>query len=103
MSEHIKAPEKRHAQRMLAIEMTSLIHGCDELKAAIRHTEALFGTKLTKDYIDQMSLSDFETHFENYTKHEISSEKLNEIKSFINLVHHLGLRKTKADARRLIA
>ena len=50
-----------------------------------------------------MSLSDFEKHFENYAKHEISMDKLNELKSFINLVHHLGLRKTKADARRLIA
>jgi tyrosyl-tRNA synthetase len=27
MEEHNKAPEKRHAQRILANEMTSLIHG----------------------------------------------------------------------------
>ena len=83
--------------------MTSLIHGEEEVKSCISQTEALFGTKLTKDYIEKMTLSDFETHFENYDKHEISLEKLNEIKTFINLVHHLGLRKTKADARRLIA
>ena len=103
MSEHSKAPEKRHAQRILASEMTSLIHGADELASAISQTEALFSTKLTKEYIDQMSLSDFEKHFENYTKHEISMIELDQLKSFINLVHHLGLRKTKADARRLIA
>ena len=35
MIEHNKSPEKRHAQRILANEMTSLIHGEDDLKSAI--------------------------------------------------------------------
>jgi tyrosyl-tRNA synthetase len=66
MTEHIKAPEKRHAQTILANELTSLIHGEDELQDAISQSKALFGTKITSEFIAQMTLSDFESHFENY-------------------------------------
>ena len=34
MEEHVKAPEKRHAQTILANELTSLIHGEAEKTSA---------------------------------------------------------------------
>jgi tyrosyl-tRNA synthetase len=46
ISEHEKAPEKRAAQKALAEELTTLVHGADALKAAQRISEALFGGDL---------------------------------------------------------
>jgi tyrosyl-tRNA synthetase len=37
------APEKRHAQRLLAASVVTLVHGDEALRRAERTTEALFG------------------------------------------------------------
>jgi tyrosyl-tRNA synthetase len=45
VAEHEKAPGKRAAQKVLAEDMTVLMHGQEGLKAALDATELLFGKK----------------------------------------------------------
>ena len=45
-AQHAAAPERREAHRRLALELTSLIHGADAAKDAIRASEILFGGSL---------------------------------------------------------
>jgi len=45
-AEHEQSPEKRLAQRRLAVEMTRLVHGEDGLTAAVSASEALFGKEI---------------------------------------------------------
>jgi tyrosyl-tRNA synthetase len=44
--QHAAAPERRDAHRKLALELTTLIHGADAAKDAIRASEILFGGSL---------------------------------------------------------
>ena len=41
-----EAPEKREAQRTLAREVTTMVHGVDELERAERASKVLFGGSL---------------------------------------------------------
>jgi tyrosyl-tRNA synthetase len=43
MTEHRQAPEQRRAQRLLATEITGLVHGASGLATAEEATEAVFG------------------------------------------------------------
>lgn len=45
VAEHEKAPEKRAAQKVLAEDITAMMHGQEGLKAALDATELLFGKK----------------------------------------------------------
>ena len=45
VAEHEKAPGMRVAQKMLAEDITAMMHGQKGLKAALNATEVLFGRK----------------------------------------------------------
>ena len=58
VAEHEKAPEKRAAQKVLAEDITAMVHGQEGLKAALDATEVLFGKKgghLTADEMLRMA------------------------------------------------
>ena len=46
MNEHVKAPEKRTAQKRLAFEVTSIVHGSDTAKSVINASEILFNPNI---------------------------------------------------------
>ncbi len=46
MNEHVKAPEKRIAQKRLAFEVTSTVHGSDTAKSVINASEILFNPNI---------------------------------------------------------
>lgn len=86
----------REAQKTLAKNVTTLIHGTQAVKEALGNTNAFFSIKLDEE-LPNMSLENFEQHFENTTKTAIT--ELNDVAS---LVVTLELRKTKADVRRVM-
>ncbi len=45
-AQHASTPERREAQRKLALELTSLVHGADAAHDAVRASEILFGGSL---------------------------------------------------------
>ena len=65
-SEHQKNPGNRIAQKMLAAEVTNLVHGRDELLQAERITSALFESKieaLREEDFEQLSLDGVQKSF----------------------------------------
>ena len=54
VAEHEQAPEKRIAQRSLAAEMTSLVHGADAARDAEAAADILFGADRTTASIDAL-------------------------------------------------
>ena len=49
-----EAPEKRDAQRTLAREVTTMVHGDDELERAERASQVLFGGSLADASVDDI-------------------------------------------------
>ena len=84
---------------MLASEVTSLVHGKDAMKYAIGNTQAFFDLDVSS--LVSMSKQDFESHFKYTDKEVIASDKFMGL-DMISLLHLIGVRKTKADCRRLI-
>jgi tyrosyl-tRNA synthetase len=86
-------PEQRGAQRALAREMTTLVHGADALAAAQRASEILFGAPIGdvpeavfNDVVDEVPTTDLGA--------------LDGAVSFIDLAIRAGLSKSKSEARR---
>ena len=65
------APEKREAQKVLARELTRLVHGDDELARVEKASQALFSEEIKQ--LDEKSLSDV---FAGAPVHEMSLQKL---------------------------
>ena len=54
VAEHEKAPEKRAAQKVLAGDITAMMHGQEGLQTALDATEVLFGKKSGRLTADEM-------------------------------------------------
>lgn len=87
-----EAREQRYAQKMLAKEVTELVHGKEGLEKALRITDAVFNgdvTKLNKDEIEDA----------------FKDDKVVEVSEDMNVVDLLalsGLAQSKSDARKLV-
>ena len=91
-------PEQREAQRMLAREMTQMIHGETALFRAAQASEVLFGGNL-----DGLSAEDIQDIFADVPSSEISREALGGAGiAVVDLLVEGGLATGKGDARRSI-
>ena len=90
------APEKRDAQRTLAREVTSMVHGAAELDRAERASNVLFGGSLADASVDDILMV-----FDDVPATEMG---VAELASFAAnaLVTHTGLAASKGEATRLI-
>ncbi|OWZ09931.1 Tyrosine-tRNA ligase [Phytophthora megakarya] len=94
--EHEKAPEKRAAQKVLAEDITVMMHGQKGLKAALGATTLLFGKKsgpLTAEEVLRMA---------GDAPMTILSRANVVDKSLVDLVVKISAAKSKAECRRLI-
>jgi tyrosyl-tRNA synthetase len=88
-------PEQREAQRVLAQEMTSLVHGQTALKKAIQASDALFGGD-----IDGLSGEDIRDIFAEVPSSQLVREQFEgEGMSILDLLVASGLVKSKGEAR----
>ncbi len=91
MTAHRAAPEKRSAQRILAAEMTSRIHGADALKRAESAAAALFsGAAPDGDSLRNMEMP--EVH--------INAGDFGDGMAIVDVLVRAKLASSKADARR---
>jgi tyrosyl-tRNA synthetase len=90
-----RAPEKREAQRVLARDVTSLVHGREQTERAERASAVLFGGDIT-----QANLDDALTVFEDAPSTEMRwpDEGLTVIQALVTT----GLAPSKSEAMRLI-
>jgi tyrosyl-tRNA synthetase len=95
MAGHGRDPGKRAAQRLLAREVTSTVHGPAAAEEAIRTTEALFGSGV----ISRGETFDVGTLPEMPTR-EVSRSELGGRLPVLELLVASGLASSKADARR---
>lgn len=86
-------PEERRVQRVLAEELTRIVHGDDELKKALHVTEALFSGD-----IQSLDVEEVEMGF----KHLTSIETANPL-SLVDALVQLELVRSKREARELIS
>ena len=92
------APEKREAQRVLAREVTTLVHGADHLARAEQASSVIFG-----EGIATLPVDDVLAVFDDVPSTELSGETCagNGI-GVIDLVARVQLAPSKAEARRLV-
>lgn len=89
----INEPEKRLAQKCLAEEITKLVHGENELRKAIKVTEALFSGE-----VSDLDIEEIEMGFSNLDSIEIAEEK-----PLIDCLVELNIASSKRQARELIS
>ena len=92
---HAEAPHKREAQRILAEELTELIHGEDGLRRAKQATDILFGSE-----IEGLSDKELTSIFADVPAADLDRSKLEAGYSIVDLLADSGLEKSKGDARR---
>ena len=90
------APEKRDAQRTLAREVTTMVHGVGELERVERASKVLFGGSLA-----DASVHDILMVFDDVPATELGADELAAL-SASALVAHAGLAASKGEAARLI-
>jgi tyrosyl-tRNA synthetase len=91
------APERREAQRTLAREVTTLVHGGHEAAAAERASAVLFGSSLAS-----ASAADILRVFEEVPAIDIAHGVLVDGVAAVELVVRAGLAASKGEATRLI-
>ena len=92
------APEKRDAQRVLAREVTALVHGADHVARAEHASTLLFGEDITT-----LSVDDVLAVFEDVPSTELPAGDLaGDGIGMIDLVARVQLAASKGEARRLV-
>ncbi|HGJ66483.1 TPA: tyrosine--tRNA ligase [bacterium] len=92
-----KEPEARKAQRVLAYEVTSFIHGVEKANIAVKTSEILFGKEIS-DVSDEM----LEEIFKDVPSTEISKDALETGLLLIDAMVQCGISKGRSAAKRLI-
>jgi len=88
----LNEPEKRLAQKILAEEITKIVHGEKELKKAVKVTEALFSGD-----VSDLDIEEIEMGFSNLDSIEITEEK-----PLVDCLLDLNIASSKRQARELI-
>ena len=91
-----EAPEERAAQRTLAREVTTMVHGADELERVERASKVLFGGSLADASVEDILLV-----FDDVPATELGADELASLTT-TGLVAHTGLAASKGEATRLI-
>jgi tyrosyl-tRNA synthetase len=92
-----QAPEKREAQRALAREVTTLVHGDEATRAAERASAVLFGSSLRDATADEILMV-----FDDVPAVAIEVERLSAGLAATELAVMVGLAASKGEALRLI-
>jgi len=96
-AEHQAAPEKRIAQKRLAEEMTSLVHGAEAAAKARAASETMYGAA-----VSEFTDATIEARAAEVPTTRIPRAKLAEGWGLVDAVVETGLAKSKGEARRLI-
>jgi tyrosyl-tRNA synthetase len=91
------APERRAAQRVLAREVTALVHGPDHVARAERASQVLFGEDLTA-----LAIDDVLAVFDDVPSTELTADEFGSGIGLVELVARVQLAPSKGEARRLV-
>ena len=91
------APERREAQRVLAREVTGLVHGVEHASRAEHASTVLFGEDITT-----LSVEDVLAVFDDVPSTDIAAEAFGDGLGMVDLVARVQLAPSKSEARRLV-
>jgi len=91
------SPERRDAQRVLAREVTALVHGAEHVARAERASQVLFGEDLTA-----LAIDDVLAVFDDVPSTELTADEFGVGIGVVELVARVGLAPSKGEARRLV-
>lgn len=77
MEQHHQAPHLREAQKLLAKEITTMVHGKAEYERAIKASQILFGNSTSKD-LEELDEQTFLELFKGVPQFNVTKEDLNE-------------------------
>ena len=92
------APEKRDAQRVLAREVTGLVHGSDQVARAERASSMLFGEEIATLAVDDVLTVFVDVPSTELPAGDFSSEGV----AIVDLLSRVQLVSSKSEARRLV-
>lgn len=101
VEEHAKTPHLRILQHRLAQEITTLVHGKQELEKAIQASQILFG-KTTSEHLKQLDNTTFLDIFEGVPMAHLSVEEVKNSDIVSLLSQKSGFLKSLSEARRAI-
>lgn len=96
-SEHAQKPELRLAQKRLAAEVTTIVHGAEAVEKVLQATEILFGRE-----INGLSDADLLAIFADVPSTQLERSRLGGELSLTQLLRETGLSASNGEARRLI-
>lgn len=99
LSEHARAPEKRLAQKALALEMTARIHGAETAQTIQAVSEVVFGGEALMT-LGQASPETLQAVLNEMPHYEISESALQE--PLVEVLVRVGFLPSKSEARRLM-
>jgi len=99
IEKHNAEPHLRRLQKKLAEEITTLVHGKDELENAIKASEVLFG-KSTAEDLKSLNAETFLSVFEGVPQASISVSGLEGLNIVDALADKSGFLSSKSEARR---
>ncbi|MFC2116683.1 tyrosine--tRNA ligase [Bacteroidota bacterium] len=100
IEEHNKAPHLRSLQKILAREVTSMVHSKDDYEAAVEASEILFG-KSTHESLAKIREDMFLSVFEGVPRFTIGDEAIKG--SIMNLLSvHTAIFSSKGELRRMV-
>jgi tyrosyl-tRNA synthetase len=91
------APERREAQRVLARELTTAVHGSDQTARAEHASTVLFGEDITTLSVDEVLAV-----FADVPSTELPADQLADGVGIVDLVARVQLAASKGEARRLV-
>src|SRR3954452_860870 len=93
-----RAPEKREAQRVLAREVTTVVHGAEHVERSEHASSLLFGEDITT-----LSVADVLAVFDDVPSTELTADALGaDGIGLVELVARVQLAPSKGEARRLV-
>jgi tyrosyl-tRNA synthetase len=95
-AQHLQEPHLREAQKYLARDVTTRVHGAETLTRVERSTAALFGGDVTA-----LSAAEIEDVFQEAPAGELSVEE-GKTAGLLDAMIAVGMTKSKGEARRLI-
>ncbi len=97
VAEHDEAPHKRIGQRLLANELTALVHGDDAAASAIEASEAVFGGPVAS-----LKATTFEMLAQEIPTTSFDRSRLDEAENLVPLLVEADVASSKSEAMRLL-
>jgi tyrosyl-tRNA synthetase len=99
LKDHQKDPGQRIVQKRLAEEVTSFVHGQEELKKAVETTQKLFADQTAP--AESLSVEDLEG-MDGVVKSEYARDKIGTGIDVVSLLAETGIFASKGEARKMV-